>query len=196
MPIVAITAHAMTGAHEQYLAAGMNDYISKPFERDQFLATVKRWIRPATGAAPAAEAAAPAVSSAAEMPAFDEGPLVRLSIEAPESEFRELIDTYLAGAAELLASAEAAAAGHDLGALAKAAHDLVSTSGNFGVPRLQALARSIEEACKVGNSSLAFDMTSRLRPEAERAWSALRRRFVGPATPDAQNPPRSRERRP
>jgi signal transduction histidine kinase/DNA-binding response OmpR family regulator len=42
-PIVALTAHAMTGVKEEYIAAGMNDYVSKPFRREEFLATVDRW---------------------------------------------------------------------------------------------------------------------------------------------------------
>jgi PAS domain S-box-containing protein len=200
VPIVAITAHAMAGAHEQYLAAGMNDYISKPFERDQFLATVRRWIRPGAddtaGARPQGRAPAMPAAPTAEMPAFDDSSLARLSTEVPEPEFRELIDAYLTGAAELLTAAETAAAGADLGSLAKAAHDLVSTSGNFGVPRVQALARRIEEACKGRNSAQALELAKELRAESERAWAALRRRFMSGATgADPRQMPHAADRR-
>ena len=43
-PIVALTAHAMKGALERCLAAGMDDYISKPFTLAQIKATLDRWL--------------------------------------------------------------------------------------------------------------------------------------------------------
>jgi signal transduction histidine kinase/DNA-binding response OmpR family regulator len=43
VPILALTAHAMAGAREQYLRAGMDDYISKPFNPKQLVETVAKW---------------------------------------------------------------------------------------------------------------------------------------------------------
>ena len=177
VPIVAITAHAMAGAREQYLAAGMNDYVSKPFDREQLLATVEHWIRP--GAMTGTTSTRPSASATpdAELPVFDDSSLGRLAGEVPKAEFHALIDTYLDGAAALLTDAEAAAASRDAGSLAQAAHDLISTSGNFGIPRVQRLARRIEAACKAGDLDEAVELTRRLRSESEQAWIALRARF-------------------
>ncbi len=50
MPIVALTANAMTGDRESCLAAGMDDYLAKPFNKEQLRTVIQRWLRP--GVAP------------------------------------------------------------------------------------------------------------------------------------------------
>ncbi|MFT2588547.1 response regulator, partial [Escherichia coli] len=44
IPVIAITANAMPGARELYLAAGLNDYVAKPIDPDRFLATISDWL--------------------------------------------------------------------------------------------------------------------------------------------------------
>lgn len=46
LPIIAMTAHAIQGAKEECLAAGMNDYVSKPIDPDHLFSVIKKWIKP------------------------------------------------------------------------------------------------------------------------------------------------------
>ncbi|MGA2471745.1 MAG: response regulator, partial [Solirubrobacteraceae bacterium] len=45
-PVIAMTAHAMNGAVEKCMAAGMDDYIAKPMRRAQLIDILRAWIPP------------------------------------------------------------------------------------------------------------------------------------------------------
>jgi len=54
LPVIAMTANAMVGDRDKAIAAGMNDYITKPIKVHEMFATLSRWVHPAVPGAPAA----------------------------------------------------------------------------------------------------------------------------------------------
>jgi two-component system, sensor histidine kinase and response regulator len=55
IPIIALTAHAMKGADNECRVAGMDDYLSKPIDREQLQKSLSRWLDEAADVDDAAE---------------------------------------------------------------------------------------------------------------------------------------------
>jgi CheY-like chemotaxis protein len=69
LPIIAMTAHAMSGDHEKSLDAGMNDHITKPIDPAQLFGTLAKWVRPREGTQKPVEAPSAASGSRDKEPA-------------------------------------------------------------------------------------------------------------------------------
>jgi PAS domain S-box-containing protein len=142
IPIIALTAHALAGAREEYIAAGMNDYISKPVDQTILLSKLLE-IAQGLDQGYAGEIVA------VEVATLDDA--LAAAVMEPR-EVRDFLEMYLGEAVERISRMEAAS---DLSAIGGDAHALIGTSGNVGASRVSEFARSIEVACKSGDAEEA-----------------------------------------
>ncbi|HKY18797.1 MAG TPA: response regulator, partial [Rhizomicrobium sp.] len=168
-PIFAMTAHAMRGASEEYMAAGMNDYISKPFQPALLLAKLDQL---AKGLAPT-----PCTRTRpdqAVLAVLDTSNLEELSAALPPDNMAALISLYLHDTEGHLEEISACAIAGDLVGLARQAHMLVSSSGNLGCMQTSALARDLEHFCKAANPDGLNTLLDGLRRSAAQSSEAIR----------------------
>ncbi|HJW23669.1 MAG TPA: response regulator [Rhodocyclaceae bacterium] len=151
LPIIALTGNAIEGDRERCLAAGMDDYLSKPFTQAQLFETLGRWLK---AAAPdqAPEAAAPPDRSEPVAAEDAESVLNSRSLDAvraldPSGQkglVRKLVDLYLNDGPLRLQQLSAALAAGDANGVRKAAHAMKSSSANVGAERLAAQLKELE----------------------------------------------------
>ncbi|UCV12339.1 response regulator [Dechloromonas denitrificans] len=170
IPVVALTANAMQGDRERCVAAGMDDYLAKPYSGEQILAVLKRWlpVERRQSAPPAPVAAVPLQRE----PPLDPSALDKIRALSPDKSdvlIRQLIQAYLKGAARELARFEQGIEAQSASTLISAAHALKSSSFNVGANGLAERCREIEI---LGNNASMAEIIARV--EAMRAeWGRV-----------------------
>jgi two-component system, sensor histidine kinase and response regulator len=155
MPIIAMTANAMKADLDSCLAAGMNDYVTKPIDRKALVATLRRWL-PVRPIVPPSRAAMPA-SAHEDGPVLEgidvAGTLQRLGIDRASLE--RMLLRFADGQGHTLDALRAAVVAGDGAAATRHAHAIAGAAGNLGADRLRAAAKALESAGRDGRTDLA-----------------------------------------
>jgi CheY-like chemotaxis protein len=158
VPIIAMTANAQPGAREDYLAAGMDDYVTKPISPAALLVLLDRF-----------KPSAPAPIADAD-PLLDDETVASLAAVMGEDGLNSFLLLLAQDARGNLDAATTALANGDLTGTAGVAHAIVSSAGNAGARRLSVLARALETAAKSGDAAATRDHLARI----ETCWQATR----------------------
>jgi signal transduction histidine kinase/DNA-binding NarL/FixJ family response regulator len=155
--IIALTANAMTGQREEYLANGMNDYVSKPINSKLLFAAIERVasgvaiVTPTMLSIDADRRRISRRSSDAanddqfgKLPVFDKSVIAAWSSGMNQADVSATLECVPDESVKSLNEIKAAIAAGDLTEAKRIAHRMKGMASNLGAARLAAVARSIE----------------------------------------------------
>ena len=167
LPIIALTAHALSGERERCIAKGMTDYLAKPFKAHELFAMVEREGEPAPVSAETA--------LAGEKPPVDlEGFRSMLREAGAEAALYSILDTFLRQAPDRLASLAAASASGNTAEITSAAHVFRGAAATIGAAELAGLLEHVETQARGGALAEAREGIERLTPVAHDVIEYLR----------------------
>jgi len=172
--IIAMTANAMKEDREACLAAGMDDYLSKPIRVEDLVTALLR-SKPASLTDPAASEDQQAAPGSPPVVELDPEALKRLrDIGGGSASFLTgLIDTFLAESPSLMESVHQAIQHKDCEKLRLAAHSLKSNSRDFGALYLSRLCQDMENKAREGSLDNAVSLAAQIEVEYQKAKIAL-----------------------
>ena len=151
LPIIAITANALQGDREACLAAGMDDYLSKPFSQQEIAAVIGRWMALPLAATVHHDDEPPRLPPASveviqrdviNRVALDK--IRALSRDRGDALVQKVIAAYVDDTPQQLRTLRSAIDGLDTGNVRRIAHTLKSASANVGAEALAALCKELE----------------------------------------------------
>ena len=185
-PIIALTANVMEGNRDRCIAAGMDDFLAKPYTLAQLRETIEAWLPtrsevagpkrpPPTGPSGGEDTGAPSAS------AIDPACIAQYRELDPEGGTRlaaRILRIYLESTPALFAELEAAVHAGDAAGVQRTAHSLKSAAGNVGARALQSAMQALEQAGRTDDRAslpTLFAQASHLNTEALTALEALAR---------------------
>lgn len=148
-PIIAMTAYSMKEDKEKFLAAGMDDYISKPIKAERLVDKVNRWVnRLPEPDESVGQFETTLISIANDIPMYDKSLVEKLiELSGPEQPLA-IYEEFENESFTQIESCKNAIGDKDIGIILNNLHTLKGVSGTLGLKRIEAFTRGIESKLK------------------------------------------------
>jgi signal transduction histidine kinase/DNA-binding response OmpR family regulator len=167
LPIIGLTAHALSGERERCLARGMSEYLAKPFKGHELFAMVERG---AEGTAPPEHTPLATLAPPVDLEGFRS----TLREAGAEQALYSIIDTFVRQAPDRLAALATAVTSGTGPDIAKAAHVYRGAAATIGARELAELLERVETTAHAGSIDEARDAFEDVSPVAHNVTEYLR----------------------
>ncbi len=170
MPVVALTAHALADVRERCMAAGMDDFLVKPFDEEQIVETLRRWLAPLERAP--IERAPVATVAAIDSDAIQK--IRSMDAKGNDALLKRVVSQFVTTAPPLAATIREKFDAGDGEALWRAAHSLKSSAAALGANQLSKHCQDIESLAREAGPQHVEGLLDMLDTELAAATQRLR----------------------
>ncbi len=169
VPIIGISAHAPESMRDRCLQAGMNDYLTKPVDRQVLLECLARYFAVESNPTDDVAHSNPASADAR----LDLRTLRELANESSDDSIGRMIRIFIDELHDTVQAMRAALRGNDAKSLAAKSHTLKNSAATFGFVAVATLATKIDEAVRLGNLERVAVLFSELEAEVAPSIDAV-----------------------
>ena len=174
LPVIALTANAMTGFEETCRQAGMDGFLSKPMREQDLAATLKQWLpryqqsRDITADKTPSEPSAPLQAAHPAKRAFNREKIYKLCRNEP-AQVIEMLELFISSTQPILVALRTAISNEDTAQASRQAHQIKGAAAYLGADLMTQHAADAERYGKLGE----FDACSKSTDQLEAAFNTV-----------------------